>query len=97
MTADRPGPLPRDRGGLAERPGLFAVPALVGAVLLLRGREPLEAALAAGFTAALCALASADLRCMVIPNRLVYPLLVAALLASGAWPIAARRRRWRAG
>ncbi|MCY4638916.1 MAG: prepilin peptidase [Chloroflexi bacterium] len=61
---------------------------MVGAVLLLRGREPAEAALAAGFGGAFWVLASADLRSMVIPNRLVYPLLAAALLAaaSGSWP-----------
>ena len=82
MTAHLPpGPV-----GLAERAGPPVVAALVGAALLVRGREPVEAALAASFSAGLCALASADLRCMVIPNRLVYPLLAAALLGSGAWP-----------
>lgn len=86
MTAGSRMPLPPGHAGLAERAGVAVAAALVGAVLLVRGREPVEAALAAGFSAGLCALASADLRRMVIPNRLVYRLLAAAILASSAWP-----------
>ncbi len=87
MSTGEPGRALRPPGGgLAGREGPLAVAALVGAVLLLRGREPAEAALAAGFGGALYVLAAADLRWRVIPNRLVYPLLAAALLASGAWP-----------
>ncbi len=82
-----PGTLPR-RGGVAEVAGLLAVPALAGAMLLLRGLEPTEVALAAGFSGAFWVLASVDLRSMMIPNRLVCPLLAAALVAaaSGVWP-----------
>ncbi len=75
----------RDAAG-AGRTAPLCVPALVGGVLVVRGEAPLEAALAAGSAAVLCALAVLDLRRGVIPNRLVYPALAAALLLSAAWP-----------
>ena len=42
--------------------------------------------LGAGFGACFLALAWSDLRRRIIPNRIVYPALVLALAASGAWP-----------
>lgn len=59
---------------------------LVAASLWLRGRAPVEIGLAAGFSGVLAAIACVDLRCLAIPNRLVYPALAGALLVSGAWP-----------
>ena len=61
-------------------------PVLAGAILGMHGREPPEIALGAGFGACFLALDWSDLRRRVIPNRIVYPALVLALAASGAWP-----------
>lgn len=64
---------------------LFAA-SVPGAVLWLRGRDPVEVVLVAGASTIFLALAWIDLRRMVIPNRLVYPALALALAVSGAWP-----------
>ena len=73
-------------GGWTILSVLLGTALAVGAILWLRGRGPVEIGLASGFSVALTALACVDLRCLVIPNRLVYPALAAALLVSGAWP-----------
>lgn len=74
------------RGARAPCAAALSAAVLVGVALSLRGRDPVEAGLAAGASAVLVALASIDLRDGVIPNRIVYPALAAGLVASGAWP-----------
>ena len=78
--------LMRAREPWAVYPVLAGAALLVGAILGMRGREPAEIALGAGFSAIFLALAWSDLRRRVIPNRIVYPALVLALAVSGAWP-----------
>lgn len=87
MTDHRPvGRLRWHPDALTEWAGSLATPGLVGAVLVVRGREPVELALAASAGAALYTLAAFDLRHTVIPNSLVYPMLALALLVSPVWP-----------
>ncbi len=59
---------------------------MAGAILGMRGREPVEIASGAGFSAIFVALDWSDLRRRVIPNRIVYPALVLELAAFGDWP-----------
>ena len=66
--------------------GLLCAVSVLGAVVRLRGRDPVEMVLVVGASTIFLALAWIDLRRMVIPNRLVYPALVLALAVSGAWP-----------
>ena len=44
---------------------------MIGAILGMRGREPVEIASGAGFSAIFVALGWSDLRRRVIPNRIV--------------------------
>ena len=78
--------LMRAREPWAAYPVLAGAALVAGAILGMRGREPAEIALGAGFSAIFLALAWSDLRRRVIPNRLVYPALVLALAVAGAWP-----------
>ena len=78
--------LMRAREPWAAYPVLAGAALVAGAILGMRGREPAEIALGAGFGACFLALAWSDLRRRIIPNRIVYPALVLALAASGAWP-----------
>ncbi len=75
-----------DRSAWVQALAFLGVGLTLGATLWMRGREPAEVVLAAGFSAIFFALAWIDLRWMVIPNRIVYPALALALGASPAWP-----------
>ena len=82
----RPAWLMRAREPWAVYPVLPGAALMVGAILGMRGREPVEIASGAGFGACFLALDWSDLRRRVIPNRIVYPALVLELAAFGAWP-----------
>lgn len=59
------------------------------AVVALAARHaagPLHFVLLAGFGLALVALAERDAATMLLPNRIMYPALAAALICVGAWP-----------
>ena len=86
LAGGRPAWLMRAREPWAAYPVLAGAALVAGAILGMRGREPAEIALGAGFSACFLALAWSDLRRRVIPNRIVYPALVLALAVSGAWP-----------
>ena len=51
-----------------------------------RAETPLHFAMLASAALLLVALAACDLTTMLLPNRLTYPGLTAALLLAGAWP-----------
>ena len=86
LAGGHPAWLMRAREPWAAYPVLAGAALMVGAILGMRGREPVEIILASGFGACFLALAWSDLRRRIIPNRIVYPVLVLALAASGAWP-----------
>ncbi len=73
------------------RPARYVIPAtLVGlaaiGLALHRAQSPLHFLLLAGASLLLVALAASDAATMLLPNRLMYPSLAAALLLAGAWP-----------
>ena len=86
LAGGRPAWLMRAREPWAVYPVLAGAALVAGAILGMRGREPAEIALGAGFGAIFMALAWSDLCRRVIPNRIVYPALLLALAVSGAWP-----------
>ncbi len=53
---------------------------------LHRAQSPLHFLLLAGASLLLVTLAAADAATMLLPNRLMYPGIAAALLLAGAWP-----------
>ncbi len=86
IAGGRPAWLVRAREPCAVYPVLAGAALMVGAILGMRGREPVEIVWGAGFGACFLAPAWSDLRRRIIPNRIVYPALVLALAAFGAWP-----------
>lgn len=75
------------------RPGVDRAVVLTGAAMavvsglaLRRAESPLHFALLAAASLLLVALAACDAKTMLLPNRLMYPGLAAALLLAGAWP-----------
>lgn len=80
-------------GETMRQPRLFryAVPASLVALAavglaLHRAQSPLHFLLLAGASLLLVALAASDAATMLLPNRLMYPGIAAALLLAGAWP-----------
>ncbi len=73
---------------LRGRPALFAV-GIWAALLPLcaaHAHNPLHFALLAGFSAVLVALAVCDATTMLLPNKLTYPAILAAVALGWAWP-----------
>jgi leader peptidase (prepilin peptidase)/N-methyltransferase len=67
---------------------LLAVASALAVALALRPDhyDPLPALLTAGFSVALLTLASTDFERRLLPNRLLYPTLLAAVVLCWAWP-----------
>jgi len=75
------------RRALVIRSGLGLACALVAAVALRPGHYAIgPGLLTAAFGAILCVLASTDFERRIIPNRLSYPAMAAALAFCWAWP-----------
>lgn len=75
------------RKGVALRLGVALASAIVAALALRPNHyDPGPALLTAAFGIVLCVLASTDLERRILPNRLVYPALAAALVLGWAWP-----------
>lgn len=72
----------RDRGALA----VCAAAVPVALLAWQRAVSPLHFLLLAGFSLLLVALAVCDATTMLLPNRLMYPGMLAALAAAGLWP-----------
>ncbi len=72
----------RDRSALA----VCAAALPVGLIAWQRAANPLHFVLLYGFSLLLIALAVCDATTMLLPNRLMYPGLLAALAAAGMWP-----------
>src|SRR5579871_6715389 len=58
----------------------------VVALAARRAESPLHFVLLAGFSLVLVALATIDATTLLLPNRLTYPGIAAAVLVSGLWP-----------
>jgi len=75
---------------LRSRPSYLRAEALLVAAPLAmaapRAQSPLHFLLLAGFGGALVALALCDAHTKLLPNRIMYPALLAALLCAGLWP-----------
>ena len=63
---------------------------LVSGLALRRAESPLHLAMLVGASLLLVTLAACDAATLLLPNRLIYPGLTAALLLASAWP----QRSW---
>jgi leader peptidase (prepilin peptidase) / N-methyltransferase len=84
---------PATTGNVVLRPHTtrYLLPAALAGVLvsglaLHRAHSPLHFLLLGGASLLLVALAASDAATMLLPNRLMYPGIAAALLLAGAWP-----------
>jgi leader peptidase (prepilin peptidase)/N-methyltransferase len=74
------------RPGTRAIAGGCAAGALVAGLSAQRATSPLHFLLLAGFGLVLVALAAYDSSTMLLPNRIMFPALVVAVIAVGAWP-----------
>lgn len=76
----------RSPRSLAAAYGGSAAALVVVALAAAHARSPLHFLLLVGFGVLLVALAACDAATLLLPNRLMYPALLAALALAGTWP-----------